>query len=130
MQSAKRPQMDAAATAGAGRWPAWTPLLIAVLAFAVFVPAYLYDYDRHQGFVWDDDDHYLHDHLVQADDGWWRIWLDPQPGIVGTPGGGVVWNYWPLTRMSVAIAACGVVAAIGAGRPAPAPRARAKARAT
>jgi len=100
MQSAKRPQMDAAATAGAGHWPVWTPLLIGMLTFAVFVPAYVYDYDQHEGFVWDDDDHYLRDHLVQADDGWWRIWLDPQPGIVGAAGGAVVWNYWPLTRTS------------------------------
>jgi tetratricopeptide (TPR) repeat protein len=73
---------------------------VLLLTFAVFLPAYAYDYSRHEGWVWDDDDHYLRDHLIQADDGWWRIWLDPQPGIVAGPDAAVVWNYWPLTRTS------------------------------
>lgn len=77
-----------------------TSIALVLLTFAVFVPAYAYDYDRHEGWVWDDDDHYLRDPLIQADDGWWRIWLDPQPGVVGAQGAAVVWNYWPLTRMS------------------------------
>jgi tetratricopeptide (TPR) repeat protein len=85
---------------GERRRKVWTGLAVALLTFAVFLPAYAYDFDRHEGWVWDDDDHYLRDHLIRADDGWWRIWLDPQPGIVGEPGAAVVWNYWPLTRTS------------------------------
>ncbi len=73
---------------------------IVVLTFVVFLPAYAYDYTRHDGTVWDDDDHFLEDPLIRAEDGWWRIWLDPQPGIVGVAGGSTVWNYWPLTRTS------------------------------
>ena len=77
----------------------WAALL-AVLCFAVFWPAYAIDYDQHAGFVWDDDDHYLNDHLVNSDDDWWRIWFDPQPGVVRASDGAWVWNYWPLTRSS------------------------------
>lgn len=71
-----------------------------LLAFSAYLPAYWYDYDVHAGYVWDDEDHFLNDHLVAAGDGWWRIWLDPEPGIVGVPGAAAVWNYWPLTRSS------------------------------
>jgi tetratricopeptide (TPR) repeat protein len=73
---------------------------IFLLALLAFLPAWSYDADRHTGFVWDDDDHFIDDHLVKADDGWWRIWIDPQPGIVGAANGAGVWNYWPLTRSS------------------------------
>ena len=68
--------------------------------FAAFHPAWSYDFGRFDGFVWDDDDHYLSDPLIAAPDGWWRIWVDPQPGIVGQEGGAAVWNYWPLSRSS------------------------------
>lgn len=66
----------------------------------MYQPSYGYDPLRHEGYVWDDDDHFLNDPLIRASDGWWRVWVDPQPGIVGAAGGAVVWNYWPLTRMS------------------------------
>lgn len=75
-------------------------LLVLAAALASYLPSYRYDADRHEGFVWDDDDHFLHDPLIRADDGWWRIWLDPMPGIVGAAGGAVVWNYQPVTRTS------------------------------
>jgi hypothetical protein len=75
----------------------WAALVLAA-AFGAYLPAYHYDTSRHEGFVWDDADHFIDDPLIRADDGWWRIWLDPQPGIVGAAGGAVVWNYWPLTR--------------------------------
>ena len=85
-------------------WREWggvaTSLGILALTFAAYVPAYGYDFGAHAGFVWDDDDHFLNDHLIAADDGWRRIWLDPEPGIVGFPGAAAVWNYWPLTRTS------------------------------
>lgn len=77
---------------------AWVVIIAA--AFLAYAPSYGYDPARHEGFVWDDDDHFLNDPLIRAGDGWWRVWLDPQPGVVGTEGGAVVWNYWPLTRMS------------------------------
>jgi len=77
----------------------WSLALLA-LVLAAFAPAYAYDFDRHEGYVWDDDDHYLHDPIIRDDAGWWRAFADPQPGIVGVEGGGVVWNYWPLTRLS------------------------------
>ena len=73
---------------------------IALLCLAVFWPAIAIDYDAHAGFIWDDDDHYLNDRLVNSEDGWWRIWLDPQPGVVGSTDAAWVWNYWPLTRSS------------------------------
>ena len=75
-------------------------IAIIVLTFAVFAPAYTYDFSAHTGYVWDDDDHYLDDALIAAPDGWWRIWFDPQPGLVANQGGAAVWNYWPLTRAS------------------------------
>jgi tetratricopeptide (TPR) repeat protein len=87
---------DRAARASATRWAA----ALLALVLAAFAPAWAYDFDRHEGFVWDDEDHYLHDPIVHDDDGWWRAFADPQPGIVGVEGGGVVWNYWPLTRLS------------------------------
>src|SRR5262245_31606975 len=98
---AKRPPPATAQPEGAGlHRQLGMALALVLLTFAVFLPAYAYDYDRHEGWVWDDDDHYLNDPLIQADDGWWRIWLDPQPGVVGVRGGATVWNYWPLTRTS------------------------------
>jgi len=95
VSTGRRAEQPTAST-GLAPWAA----AIAVLAFAVFLPAYAYDYDEHAGFVWDDDDHYLNDRLVNADDGWWRIWLDPQPGVVQSTDAAWVWNYWPLTRSS------------------------------
>lgn len=82
------------------RAPVWAALAVVALTFAAFLPGYAFDYAAHEGFVWDDDDHFLDDPLIRSDDGWWRIWFDPQPGIVGAAGGAVVWNYWPLTRTS------------------------------
>ncbi|MCA9511816.1 MAG: hypothetical protein KC560_13990, partial [Myxococcales bacterium] len=76
-------------------------LALVAVAFAAYAPAYAYDFAKWDGYVWDDDDHYLHDPLIAAPDGWWRIWLDPRPGLVGTQGGAAVWNYWPLTRGSL-----------------------------
>jgi Tfp pilus assembly protein PilF len=73
---------------------------LVALCFAIYAPSYFYDPARHEGFVWDDDDHFLNDPLVRAPDGWWRVFADPQPGIVGAEGGAVVWNYWPIPRAS------------------------------
>jgi len=91
-----QPAPPLAARASATRWA----VALLALVLAAFAPAYAYDFDRHEGFVWDDEDHYLHDPIVHDDQGWWRAFADPQPGIVGVEGGGVVWNYWPLTRLS------------------------------
>src|SRR5262249_32098944 len=77
------------------RGSALLALAIAAATLAAYSPSYAYDAARHEGFVWDDDDHFLADPLVRADDGWWRVWLDPRPGVVGVEGGAAVWNYWP-----------------------------------
>ncbi len=79
----------------------WVALAgIVVLAMAAYWPSYSYDFAQHDGYVWDDDDHYLNDGLINAPDGWWRIFFDPQPGLVSEQGGASVWNYWPMTRVS------------------------------
>jgi tetratricopeptide (TPR) repeat protein len=75
-------------------------LVLLALCFVLYAPSWRYDPARHEGYVWDDDDHFLNDPLVRAPDGWWRVFADPQPGVVGEAGGAVVWNYWPVTRLS------------------------------
>jgi len=69
-------------------------LIIILLTLVVYIPA------MQGGFIWDDDSHCTEDRLVAAGDGWWRIWLYPQPRIVARPGGAVVWNYFPMSRTS------------------------------
>lgn len=75
-------------------------LALVAVVFAAFAPTFTYEDGPNAGFVWDDPDHYIDDHLIRAGDGWWRIWFDPQPGAVGAADGAAVWNYWPLTRSS------------------------------
>ncbi len=85
---------------GPGRSSPFHGVLLVLLVFAVFFPAWGFEDGPGRGFIWDDDDHYLNDHLVNQEDGWWRIWFDPHPGVVGSADGAWVWNYWPLTRSS------------------------------
>ena len=51
-----------------GLW-AMYGLLLVVLTFVVYIPAFSYDFTQHEGFVWDDDSHFIRDQLVHADDG-------------------------------------------------------------
>jgi tetratricopeptide (TPR) repeat protein len=68
------------------------PVLVMLAAVLAYLPA------LGCGFIWDDDHHLLEDVLINAPDGWWKVWWPPAHGTVANEHGAWVWNYWPVTR--------------------------------